>query len=62
MQKLDASRITQPPAELGLSIVIVTYNSASVGFYCVGEVSVNEDKASGCVDRFHNWSAFQSNP
>ena len=30
MQNLDASRMTQPAAEFGLSIVIVTYNSASV--------------------------------
>src|ERR1700694_4464768 len=30
MQVRDASLMTQPPAESGLSIVIVTYNSAAV--------------------------------
>ena len=30
VQIRDASLMTQPPAEFGLSIVIVTYNSASV--------------------------------
>jgi N-acetylglucosaminyl-diphospho-decaprenol L-rhamnosyltransferase len=30
VQNLDASQMTQPAAEFGLSIVIVTYNSASV--------------------------------